>query len=87
METKKTAEKAAETSAWDRKRVVNLPRANPGEAKTEFVMINGKGYYVPKGKPVEVPEPVAERLDLMMLARNAEQDLLERINTNESLSG
>lgn len=60
--------KPAVSDAWERKRTVFLPRAMGREQKFLLVGVNGRRYQVPRGKPVEVPEPLAERIDIMMEA-------------------
>ena len=42
--------------------MITLPRAKGNESKDAFVGINGVNYLIPKGKPVEVPDFVAEEL-------------------------
>ena len=34
----------------------------PGEANTKFVGLNGKPWYIPRGKKVMVPKPIADIL-------------------------
>lgn len=41
---------------------ITLPYARAGEEKDLFVAINGVGYLIPKGKPVEVPAAVADEI-------------------------
>lgn len=56
---------------------------DPGSGKnkgTIFVGVNGKGYYVPRGKSVEVPPEVAEVL------RNREAMLEHAEQYSESVS-
>lgn len=56
------------SDAWERMRTVFLPRAMGREQKFLLVGVNGRRYQVPRGKPVEVPEPLAERIDIMLEA-------------------
>ncbi len=60
-----TEEAAQQTGAWERTREVLLPRPQGNEQKSEFVCVNGRTFQVPKGKRVQVPEPVAEVIDNM----------------------
>jgi len=57
--------------ATERKVLVRLPRALPGEETELFVGVNGKGYRIKKGVEVEVPEPVAEVLASSEKAKDA----------------
>ena len=41
---------------------VYLAPGQKGENNSEFVGLNGKGYIVPRGRPVMVPQPVFEIL-------------------------
>ena len=58
--------KPAVSNAWDEKRTVFLPRAMGREQKFLLVGVNGRRYQVPRGKPVEVPLPLAERIEIML---------------------
>ena len=42
---------------------ITLPRAGGTEQQSEFVCVNGRTFQVPRGKAVEVPEPVYEVLE------------------------
>lgn len=54
------------SNAWNEKRTVFLPRAMGREQKFLLVGVNGRRYQVPRGKPVEVPLPLAERIEIML---------------------
>ena len=41
-------------------KTITLPRAGGTEQQSEFVCVNGRTFQVPRGKAVEVPEPVYE---------------------------
>lgn len=58
--------KPAVSNAWNEKRTVFLPRAMGREQKFLLVGVNGRRYQVPRGKPVEVPLPLAERIEIML---------------------
>ena len=47
---------------WLEKRKVLIPKYSRGEQETRLVSVNGKDYFVPKGREVEVPLPVYEVL-------------------------
>jgi len=79
MATKKTNEPAEEiieqTAApevepysWEDKRTIRLPKAYGDQKKSVYVCINGREFSVPRGKAVEVPYPVYERLEFMLRA-------------------
>ena len=42
---------------------ITLPRAGGTEQQSVFVCVNGRTFQVPRGKAVEVPEPVYEVLE------------------------
>lgn len=62
--------KPAVSNAWNEMRTVFLPRAMGREQKFLLVGVNGRRYQIPRGKPVEVPLPLAERIEIM---QNAEE--------------
>ena len=41
-------------------KTITLPRAGGTEQQSVFVCVNGRTFQVPRGKAVEVPEPVSE---------------------------
>lgn len=58
------------TSPWEEKRTVRLDRAKGENAvQTKFVSINGRDFYIPRGKAVEVPLPVYEAIERARCAR------------------
>jgi len=57
--------------AMERKVLVRLPRALPGEETELFVGVNGQGFRIKKGVEVAVPEPVAEVLASSEKAKDA----------------
>lgn len=82
-EQKKAGRKAKEKPAdeWKDMRRIFLPRGAAGEAKSVYVSINGHpAYMVPKGKEVEVPYPVYERLQIMMHAQDKTEALRDEID-------
>lgn len=55
--------KTNEIEVYDPMRItetVILPRATGKEEDTLFVALNGKGYTIKRGVPVQVPRPIAE---------------------------
>ena len=56
-------------NAFMNMKTITLPRAGGTEQQSVFVCVNGRTFQVPRGKAVEVPEPVYEVLE------NARQQL------------
>lgn len=54
------------SKAWEEMRTVFLPRAMGREQNFYLVGVNGKRYQVPRGKQIEVPLPIYERLMIML---------------------
>lgn len=80
----KNTEKTVETvetvvDPWDIMCKIRLPRAGKNEEKTVFVSMNGRVFYVPKGKEVEVPRPIYETLMLAEQAKEAEIEFCDSI--------
>lgn len=64
--------------ATTRTRTVFLDRIGGENAvQTMLVSVNGKDYYVPRGKSVDVPEEVYEVIESAKKADYANQDKLE----------
>lgn len=61
MAKEKTA--AEETKATVEEVEVFVPRGNRNDEATEFVSINGRNFYIPKGKTSKVPKFVADELE------------------------
>lgn len=81
--------KAAEVAVsdpWKEMRTIFLPRAMAGQQKHVVVGVNGRRYQVPRGKSVEVPLPLFERLQLMLDAEEALHAYMETI-PNEAAPG
>lgn len=67
-------------------RTIFLPRAEGNNVQQfEFVCINGRPYQVPRGKPVEVPEAVAEVLEHAMLQEAENQEQMQRLREGQEL--
>lgn len=64
------APKDKPTDPWKEMRTLFVPRGRAGEQQFVYVSINGKGWKVPRGRSVEMPLPVYERL-VIMLERDA----------------
>ena len=54
---------------WLEQAEVSLPRAEKGEEAYVYVSINERTFQVPKGRKVNVPLPIKERLDIMLAAQ------------------
>ena len=50
-------------NAFASMKTITLPRACGTEQQSVFVCVNGRTFQVPRGKAVEVPEPVYEVLE------------------------
>ena len=95
MATRKTAEKPAEpvveekaeviaepaeiVDEWSIMEDVTLPRPHGDEAKSLPVWVNGKGYFVPKGKTSSVPKPIADRIRMAYQAEERAEEYAETI--------
>lgn len=55
---------------WKQMRTMFVPRGSNGEQKYYYVCVNGKGWKIPRGRSVEMPLPIYERL-MIMLERDA----------------
>ena len=72
------AEKKTEAKTpWEVMLPISLPKGGKNDGKSVYVAVNGKGYQVPKGKVVNVPKPVHDRL-MIMQAAEAETTDYER---------
>jgi hypothetical protein len=54
------------SNAWKEMQTIILPRARGGEQNFVLVGVNGQQWKVPRGKAVEVPMPLYERLQIML---------------------
>ena len=73
-----TTKKAQEVKVnpWEQMEPVFIPKMSRGEQPTQYVSVNGRGYFVPKGETVEVPKPIAEAI------RNAQAQ--QKLNEKEA---
>lgn len=77
IETAETIEQIQDP--WKIMKPVHLPRAAQGEDKFLYVGVNGRGMQVPKGKPVEVPLPIYDRIQIMLAAQDEDAEYRESI--------
>lgn len=56
--------------AWSKMKTLFVPPGANGEQKYYYVCVNGKGWKIPRGRMVEMPEPIYERM-VIMLERDA----------------
>lgn len=54
----------------------HIPRMS-GEDPTVWVAINGKAWQIPRGKTVQIPKPVADRLDAVQRLRDEAAEYAE----------
>ena len=78
---------ASEKKTIEEMKKIILPRATAGEDKSVYVGVNGKTWQVPKGKPVDVPECVYERLMIMLDAQTADEDYREEVEADTRKMG
>ena len=87
-EPDKVQDTAAIADPWSIKKEITLPRARMGEASCEYVSVNGNAFQVPKGKPVEVPEPIYEVLMRKLLCEEEEAAYKRELETQaDDVSG
>ena len=67
------------SDAWEQKRSIMLARAPMHEQNFVLVGVNGKRYQVPRGKMVEVPLPLYERLVIMQEQEERAYQLRRRV--------
>lgn len=68
-----------EVDLWQIKRKVRLPRASAGEAGSQYFAVNGVPWMIPRGKEVEVPEPIARNVDNWLRNLDAVEDTRREI--------
>lgn len=71
---------------WQVMMPVFLPRGFTGSQKHVMVGVNGRRYQVPRGKQVEVPLPLYERIQIMLEAEAKAQEFMEQV-PNEAAPG
>lgn len=67
------------TDPWQETRTIFLPRGSTREQNFILVGVNGKRYQVPRGKSIEVPLPIYERLMIMQEAEAKAYDLRKAV--------
>ncbi len=77
-ETEQTAQET-EQDPWKVMKSIFLPRGFAGQQKFVMVAVNGRRYQVPRGKTVEVPLPLWERLMIMLEQENKAAEFMENI--------
>lgn len=65
---------------------VTLPRATGQEEDFVFVGLNGKGYTIRRGIPVQVPRPVFDILTESRRQRQRQEDFIRRQQRNAARS-
>ena len=66
--------------SWDIMETIMIPRAAKGEDQTYDININGRQFYVPKGRKVTAPHPVVERIRQIMAFEAAAAEYEEQIS-------
>lgn len=79
-DVKPGVEEIEQVDPWSIKKTVNLPRGGRNEATSVFVRLNNQGFQVPRGKPVEVPAPIAERLEILLRAEDDQYNFLKGLD-------
>ena len=77
--TDNAAAVVAEKDPWEIMVPVRLPRAAQGEDKTLFVGVNGRNMQVPKGVQCDVPQPIYERIQIMLEMQDEDAEYREQI--------
>ena len=68
--------------AWKQTRSVFVPRAMGGEQRFIMVGVNGRRYQVPRGKTVEVPLPLYERITIMLEGEMKALEFQEKLRSD-----
>ena len=79
MATKAEMTAEVQRDPWEIMKPVHLPRAAQGEDKFLYVGVNGRGMQIPKGKQVEVPLPIYERIQIMQEMQDEDAEYRESI--------
>ena len=66
--------------AWDIMETIDIPRARKGEDRFYYVGINGRTFYVPKGKKAELPRPVVRQIQRMIANQIKAEEYEEEIS-------
>ena len=68
---------------WKEMKEVFIERGSRNEPKSLFVSVNGRDFMVPKGKAVNVPAPIARRVELY---KKAQAHLMDKMAELENSS-
>lgn len=71
-------ETVKEYDPWQDMRTVYVPKLNRGEYGTLEVGVNDKTYFVPKDQFVDVPAPVAEVVNEMLMRRKKYEENMSK---------
>ena len=71
-----------ETDPWKVMKDVRIPRGKAGEEKSVWFSLNDYTVQIPRGQTVSVPAPIAERVEMYLMALDNETDVRESIPNN-----
>ena len=77
------AAKAAEADPWQEMRTIIVPKRYPKDRGRNVRVNGGVKYFVPCGKPVEVPLPVYDVLMHSITTRGEFEDMLDGLNGSD----
>lgn len=77
------AAKAAEADPWQDMRTIVVPKRYPKDRGRNVRVNGGVKYFVPCGKPVEVPLPVYDVLMHSITSRSEFEDMLDGLNGSD----
>lgn len=66
--------------SWDIMETIMIPRAPKGDDQTYDININGRQFYVPKGRKVTAPHPVIERIRQIIAFEAAAAEYEEQVS-------
>lgn len=75
-------EPVVEDDPWKRYEKVYIPREGKNDEKSHYFAVNGRTFNVPKGKTVEVPEPIAEMVREYLIAQARVTEFEESVPNN-----
>lgn len=79
-ETEAATPEIKATDPWKEMRTIFLERARGAEQNFVLVGVNGQQWKVPRGKMVEVPLPLWERLTIMQEREQKAYEARQRVN-------
>ena len=77
------AKAAAEADPWQDMRTIVVPKRYPKDRGRNVRVNGGVKYFVPCGKPVEVPLPVYDVLMHSITSRSEFEDMLDGLNGSD----